>query len=887
MPVDMPSELLQQSLEPVFENLVSLLKASGEHAAAQAVQCFYAVQPLPESQDPKVPRALNLAFQILNLLEAQAEALESTAQNHRGGWHETLLQWQEAGLNPSQIQDLLKSVSVTPVLTAHPTEARRLSVLALQRELALWFESGLPQQNWQSLAQQQHLQLLLERWWRTGETYLEKPSVSAERQHILHYLSSVLPEALRQHDQLLKAAWIEQGLEPSLLSEPEDLPRLKLGTWVGGDRDGHPGVTAALSAETLLQLRRAALERLLTGVRHLAAQLSFSALRNPVPESLLQIIKSRAAELGASAEDALARNPHEPWRQWLNLIALQLTACLADDKALAYAGPEQLAADLRLLRQSLLAIGAQQSAQQLVFPLEREVYCFGFHLARLDIRQNSAFYDRAMDQIVQQLQTDTEVPYSLWSEAERLAFLNQELTHKRPFACNGNVFGPEADQVLDAFRDLKNHVQRYGPQGIGSLIVSMTRQLSDLLVLLLFLREVDLSAANFQIVPLFETLDDLARSEQILSDFLAHPAYPGTASALQEVMLGYSDSNKDGGLIASRWAIYQAQQRLQAVACSAGKSLRFFHGTGGTLSRGGGKYHRFLDSLPAGSLNGEICLTVQGETIAQLFGHPRTAAWHLERLLAGTAQQTVFCRFPDLKPTLDPELPQAMEQLAHSARQAYQSLLQSPGFLDFYGQATPIDVLEHNRMGSRPARRTGQRSLGDLRAIPWVFSWSQARFHLTGWLGCGEALQALKTNSPAAYARLQAVAESWPFLYYTLIHLETGLLQADPEQMQAFAALVKDSVLRERFLGKILTAHHQGLESVSSLFQASRPERRQRLLQQQQRRQAALQHLHGRYLETLRCWRARHPAQPAAENTDLSELLFLTAAVAEGLKNTG
>lgn len=887
MSTETRTRVLERSLKAVFEALMALLRASGETAAAEAIACLQTGSDVPDSEAPGVARALNLAFQILNLLEAQAEAADSSAQHSRGSWHESLQHWQQAGLSALEMREILRTVTVTPVLTAHPTEARRLSVLALQRELAQWFDGGLAQQDWQSPAQQQQLQLLLERWWRTGETYLEKPSVAAERQHILHYLSTVFPEALQQHDQALQSVWAEAGHDPGLLAEPGDLPRLSLGTWVGGDRDGHPGVTAELTAETLLHLRQCALTRLLSGVQRLAAQLSFSALRNPVPEMLTQAIAQRAADLGAAAEAALARNPHEPWRQWLNLIALRLEATLADNLALAYASPEALAADLRLLRQSLLAIGAQQSASQLVFPLEREVYCFGFHLARLDIRQNSAFYERALDQMLQMLQPGVEMPYSRLSEAERLALINQELALGRPFACSGQSFGPEADQVLDSFRALKNHVQRYGPQGIGSLIVSMTRQLSDLLVLLLFLREADLTPANLQIVPLFETLDDLARADGILADFLAHPAYPGQHAALQEVMLGYSDSNKDGGLIASRWAVYQAMQRLQAAASKAGKSLRFFHGTGGTLSRGGGKYHRFLDSLPPGSLTGSIRITVQGESIAQLFGHPRTAARHLTHLLAGTARQTALSRWPALIPPLDPELPRIMNTLAESARQAYQGLLHSPGFLDFYGQATPIDVLEHNRMGSRPARRTGQRSLSDLRAIPWVFSWSLARFHLTGWFGCGEALQQLQRSAPADHARLQAAAESWPFLYYTLIHLETGLLQAEPEQMQAFAALVEDAALSEDRMGQILNAHRQGLDSMAPLFSAPRTERRERLLKQQARRRAALRHLHQHYLAQLQIWRTRDPAAPVSENPALSELLFLTAAIAEGLKNTG
>jgi phosphoenolpyruvate carboxylase len=349
-------------------------------------------------------------------------------------------------------------------------------------------------------------------------------------------------------------------------------------------------------------------------------------------------------------------------------------------------------------------------------------------------------------------------------------------------------------------------------------------------------------------------------------------------------MLGYSDSNKDGGILASRWNIYQAEQRLTEVADRHGIGLRFFHGIGGTISRGGGKYHRFLESMPAGTVSGRIKLTVQGETIAQQFANLINATYNLEMLLSGTARQAMRRLMPEGPDAYPAE---AMSRLASLALEQYQALTQDPGFIRFYSQATPIDVLEHSKIGSRPARRTGQRSLADLRAIPWVFSWSQSRFNLTGWYGAGAALRQLRETEPLLYSQLREAADAWPFLRYTLIHIETNLLNMEPAAMQAYAALTDDPDLGGRFLRHMLEGREAGLQEIAQLFGTPQTVRRTSQLDNIARRSGALRALHRMQASGLHAWRAAAAAGDPAAGGLLARLLLLTNAISGGLKHTG
>lgn len=835
-------------------------------------------------------QVLSIYLQLMNLVE------ENVAVQHRrqlvnnkgmqavrGSWGETFQRWKDQGLSELQMQEILKKISVSPVLTAHPTEAKRVSILELHREIYLHLIK-LENKSFSTSEREvigEEIMTLLERWWRTGEVYLEKPTVEKERSNVIHYFSKVFPLALKKSDTQLKQSWAAMGFNKDTLV----FPKLEFGSWVGGDRDGHPYVTSSLTKSTLVEQRKAALELIHSELLNLTAQMSFSANRNPIPERLKEEVEKKKSSLGEAGKEAAMRNPYEPWRQYLSLMVLQLenTQTEKSSGAEIYSRPEELLEDITVLEESLLAVGAKRVVEDLLFPVKRLVQSFGFHLAKLDIRQNSEFHDKAMEQILAATYPEKS-GYSSWSEEERIKFLSEELKSGRPFAIAGKSYGPEADKVLDAYRVVKKHTDKYGSGGIGTFIVSMTRGLSDLLLVYIFFRETGLDSRTFQVVPLFETIDDLLASADIMDSYLSHEAYPKDEGKVQEVMLGYSDSNKDGGILASRWNIYQAEQSLTNTADKHGVRLRFFHGIGGTISRGGGKYHRFLESMPPGSLTGEIKLTVQGETIAQQFANMLTATYNLEMLISGTALQTGYSMFP--KPAADYPM-QALKELAGHAQETYQQLIGHPSFLEFYGDATPIDVLELSKIGSRPARRTGTRSLSDLRAIPWVFSWSQSRFNITGWFGIGYGLKKMRTESPDQYEKLKEYAAQWPLFRYILIQVETNLMNAEPDIMKAYAELVENEKVRSEISGIIRSEHEESLKQVSDMFTEKREVRRQSLLDNLNRRKGALAILHQLQTRDLELWRNGKGRTEKENNQLVTHLLEITTALASGLKNTG
>lgn len=847
-------------------------------------------EDLPVEDEQAFIQAMGMAFQMLNLCEELSainyrskRVVEQGSSSIRGSWGETLAVWKAQGLSAQEMVKIISAIEAQPVLTAHPTESKRVTVLDIHREVFELLRQKQhqlqPDDYWES-----RMCSLLERWWRTGEIYIEKPDIPSERRNAIHYLKNVFPKALRSSDESLRKSWKEMDLDASLLQEPQAFPKLHFGSWVGGDRDGHPFVTAEVTRETLHLHRAAAFDLHAESVQQLAVSLSLSAYAQEVPKDLQQAIDHLVENLGEEGRRAWSRNPGEPWRQFCNLILLKLEA--GKQQLLhGYSQPEEFQRHLEILNSSLLQIGAGRMAQEYVFPLLRQLEVFGFHLAKLDIRQNSAFHEKALEQLLDASGAE-RTDYSQWNESQRLAFLNQELKSRRPFT-NGNLaLGDEAKALLSCYRVVNEHIEVFGTAGIGSFIVSMTRSLSDLLVVYLFFRESGLDRFPLKVVPLLETIEDLEGGPDLLRPFLQHPLTRERLDVqpIQEVMLGYSDSNKDGGIMASRWSVYRAEEQLSAVAKEEGVQLCFFHGRGGTISRGGGKIHRFLESMPSGSVSGKIKLTVQGETIAQQFGNPENAVHNLEMLLSGVARQTALPLEKDPRRAEDEAI---YEQLAKGSRQAYVDLLQTPDFLAFYRKATPIDLLEQSKIGSRPSRRTGQASLKDLRAIPWVFSWGQARFNLTGWFGLGHALNELERTNMAAYGRLRQMLIDWPFWRYSLIQLETNVLNADIGVMESFASLDPDEDRRRQFMSIIRTDYEALIDHLARIFGEPLSTRRAYQLENLRLRQSVLDHLHQIQWRRLDEWRQLMNEDQAAADGQLPLLLLIVNAIAGGLKHTG
>lgn len=861
-------------------------------------------------------QAYSIVFQLLSMVEQNAAVQHRRAVETKNGltaipalWGQSLQQVHERGLTDWQIAEALHQMQVELVLTAHPTEAKRATVLEQHRQLYLLLVKR-ENQMWTPHEQQiirEEIKAVLATLWRTGEIFLEKPDVASERRNIIHYLRNVFPEVLPTLDLRLRQAWTELGFDPVFIRDPQHLPRLAFGTWVGGDRDGHPFVTDAVTRQTLGELRLNALQLLRDQLVELARQVSLSDYVQQPPPELLTRIAHLSAELGERGQRAVQRNPNEPWRQLVNLMLAQLPL---EDDALeerllqhhrCYPRAAALLADLRLLYDSLIAIGARRIADYAVQPVIRATQTFGFHLAILDIRQNSRVHDLALAQLLSAAGLE-ETDFPQWDEARRQAFLNRELSSPRPFTRPDMVAGPEAAAVLSSYRVLVDHIHTHGTEGLGALIVSMTRSLSDLLVIYVLAREVGLvvdtpdgPACPLPVVPLFETIDDLQNSPDILRAFLTHPftqrslvyqrRQTGGDELVQQVMIGYSDSNKDGGIFASLWHLSRTQAALAQIGRAHGVRIRYFHGRGGTISRGAGPTHRFIKALPHAALNGDLRMTEQGETIAQKYANRITAAYNLELLLAGVTRATLLDRhYPETTHPLE----RIMDRLAERSRQTYTALLHTEGFLAFFRQATPIDVIESSRIGSRPARRTGQHTLADLRAIPWVFSWGQARFYLSGWYGVGSAIEELRTQEPEAFAMLQQYLLTWPPLHYILSNVATSLATADVEIMREYAGLVEDTTLRERVFAIIAAEFERTHQMLELIYGGTLAERRPNIHGMMQVRREPLHALHRRQIGLLRQWRTlQHQGDHAAAAELLPRLLLTVNAIASGLGSTG
>jgi phosphoenolpyruvate carboxylase len=848
--------------------------------------------------DEKLIQALSIYFQLTNLVEENAATQfrrhlenEIDISAIRGSWGETFKIWKDQGISAAEMSEVLSTLNVMPVLTAHPTEAKRVSVLELHRELYLLLVKN-ENNVWTKTERntiKEKIKTLLERWWRTGEVYLEKPDLIAERNNVIYYFSKVFPLALRKSDEQLKNSWITMGLNPKSLTQPEQFPLLHFGNWVGGDRDGHPFVTPEVTRSTLALLRSTALSILHEEMVMLGSRMTLSNTNNPVPKILEEAILEKSKALGEIGEKAVKRNPMEPWRQYINLLIIRLENTIydkRDDTNTFYETPAILQADLVLLRKTLQEIGAYKIAEELLFPVERHLQCFGFHLAKLDIRQNSNYHEVAVNQILKAAGFEDN-DFANWDENKRVQFLNKELQTNRPFIVSGTSCGTEADSVLGYFRVLRQHIDLYGADGIGTLIVSMTRQLSDLLVVYLFMREVGILDQTIKVAPLLETIQDLENGTTILDTFLSHPITQKRMQfmpVVQEVMLGYSDSNKDGGILASRWNIYKAEKRLTEIGDKHNVKLCYFHGIGGTISRGGGQYNRFMESMPSKAVSGNVKLTIQGETISQQLANPLNATYNLEMLLSGTARQAMRGR----RVPKGGEFPfEILERLATWSADYFQTLINHPDFITFYGEATPIDVLEQSKMGSRPARRTGQRSLADLRAIPWVFSWNQSRFNLTGWFGIGFAIKKLHDDSPTDYKLLKDSLNNWPFLKYMLIHVETNLIIADTSIMKEYAALVNDPKIKDHFMQMILKDHAEGITQIEAIFEMPLANRRINQLENLQKRETELKILHKLQIKYLKEWREIKNEFPEKADKLLTKLLSLINSISSGLKSTG
>lgn len=924
---------LYKDYQTLNKSLNKILKDLGEKQLADLIiDDSPSSKPESLSSYPeKTSELLSLSFQLLNMTEenvaAQYRRSVETDQGLSaipGLWGQNILKMKQYGINENQILETLKTIHVESVLTAHPTEAKRATVLEQHRELYLHLVK-LENQMWTPYERNEiinDIESVIERLWRTGEIYLKKPDVLSEIRNIEHYLKNVFPNALQLLDTRFKQAWREAGFSMDKIKDPMDYPKVSFGDWVGGDRDGHPFVTSDITEYVLNRFRNISIQLYSDKCIELARKISFSDYIQKPPTFLLDAINDYSSKMGDIGQECINRNLDEPWRQFVNLIQKRLpiennrNSIVSD---FLYKNSAELSEDLKLLRKSLEYVNAHRLIERDLFPLERLVLAYGFHTAALDIRQNSAYHEKAIEQILKAAGI-SDWEYGKWEETKRLEFLNQELLSPRPFLLPDTRLEPESESLLSAYRVIRRYTDSHGISSIGSFIVSMTRSVSDLLLVYLFLREVGLIklfdkdqladnsipqelyqttnlVSAFPVVPLFETIEDLIEAPKILENFISHPivkrsihfqqAMVRSNKPIVQIMLGYSDSNKDGGILASQWSLYSAQKKLTLIAEKMGVHLRFFHGRGGTISRGGGKNHRFLDALPHSSLTGSVRMTVQGETIAQKYANKINTVYNLELLTATATKVTARHKFRPKKHHPSEHL---IDSISKRSAEVYSELIHRDHFITYYSQATPIDVIENSRIGSRPSRRTGQRSIKDLRAIPWVFSWNQARFYLPNWYGAGTALEELKIHSYKDFEILKSDLEEWHFLKYSILNIETGIYSASSDIMLDYSQLVENDSIRENFTQSILQEYDRTKRMVQELFSdKSAIERRPKMIQTIQMRDKSLRLLHAHQIKLLRKWRAVSIQDSKNDERDsiIIPLLLTVNAIAGGLRTTG
>lgn len=900
---------LQQTLGKPYMDLEYLLyclrDVLEENGETQLVSYIpWINREIPEDKGKNSDKLFHLysvCFQLLNIVEVNGamqtrrkKETESSASSINGLWANCFKILREEGISEDQIMDGIGDVHVEPVLTAHPTEAKRPVVLDQYRALYVLFVKL--ENSMYTLAEKEvirdNIKVVLNRLWHIDDIYVTKPDVYSELTNVLHYFKNVFPELLGIHDERFVQAWKDEGLSEALLQDPDQWPRISFGNWVGGDRDGHPLVTSKVTKDTLQVLRMNGIAGLREQLTSLSRNLSIICSIDEAGKKLKDRIENLQRNKGAAK--LRRRFEAEAFRYFVQLLMLKMP-----DKSVSkqsYTGTDQLISDLYILRDALQDFGAQTLARKEVMRMIRYVRTFGFHLARLDIRQNSHFYLNALSQLMVNA-TNSGEDFAGWPEKKKLDLLNRELLSNRPFVryVEGLGLGEQARESLATLKVAADHIRKYSSDGVGPLIISMTTDVSDLLTVYLLAREAGLTewtsgglACIMPVVPLFETIEDLRNSARILEDFLSHPvtrnsleyqrAKTGSSDLVQEVMIGYSDSNKDGGIMASAWNLYQAQSRLAETGRKRGVRIRFFHGKGGSISRGAGPTHWFIRSLPPGTVNGDIRVTEQGETIERKYANKGNAAYNLELLIASTACSYLV---NGESAGTSHQGEKIMDYLVEKSLAFYKELTGDQEFLVFFSQATPIDAIEESKIGSRPARRSGKKNLSDLRAIPWVFSWSQTRFNLTGWYGVGYALENLKNEKPEMFRKFIELVENDAFIRYLLTNVDTSLNATDEEIMEMYSSLVEDNGIRERMMKKISAELERTRRLLNLILEKPIMQRRTNHYYSTMLRANALDYLHRNQVRLLTLWRKQKKEET------LYSLLRSINAIANAMGNTG
>jgi phosphoenolpyruvate carboxylase len=785
----------EQAGDALFEAVEALRQLAIEHREAEDPdrelmrQAERIVDAVDIGAAYGLTKAFSIYFELTNLAETahrkrrrRAAQFDTDGSPQPGTLDGTLLRLRAAGLDTAGLLDRLRTISVVPVFTAHPTEVSRRTVLFKRRRIAASLErlDRLPLSSADAAAEAERIAADITTLWQTDEVRRRRPSVIDEVRMGLDYYADVLIDTLPDLYRAMTAALARTGYDVPAHALP---CVVRFGSWIGGDADGNPFVTPAVTRAALQLARETILDHYVASLESLLEQLSQSTLQVPVSDELQAALAEYAATMPSLDPQPESRSATEPYRRLLGYIGWRLRTA-RDDAAHphAYADADAFTLDLRRVRDSLVQNRGARLADLLLEPLLRQVETFGFHLHTLDIRQHARVHDRALDELF----GATAVPGGLPAppSAETAALLG----------------------TMRAVAELK---RTYPPESITSYVISGATSVDDVLALvrLLELAGVSVEASDgdpgVMPVPLFESIEDLRNCAGICRALWTRDDYARLLDSWgrrQEVMLGYSDSNKDGGMLTSTWEIWKAHRALHDTARECGVRLRLFHGRGGTVGRGGGPTHRAITAQPPGAFTGAIRITEQGEVLNWKYSDPVLAERNLSLMVAASLHALTD---PGVTPPAQQAAwEEAMEELSRHAFSYYrEQIADNPDILPYFQQATPVAELEHARIGSRPARRGESGGLDDLRAIPWVFGWMQSRHVLPAWFGIGYALERFTAQGSDRLRLLQQMMLGFPVFHDLLRNAEIGMAKADFSIARRYADLVPDAALRDRVFG--------------------------------------------------------------------------------------
>ncbi|MCP6758969.1 MAG: phosphoenolpyruvate carboxylase [Fischerella sp. CENA71] len=888
-----------QKMVDLLRQLRDLCSPEGQATLDQASSVFKLIEQLNINEAIRAARAFALYFQLINIIEQDYEQRQQMTRYEAGsepgtqeiantipspnseasencfnsGVGTELLSksWQanpnrkskdtfatlfpqlyQLNVPPQQIQRIIAQLDVQLVFTAHPTEIVRHTIREKQRRVVNLLQQldlaekrvGNPDYAWEVAELREQLIQEIRLWWRTDELHQFKPSVLDEVDYALHYFQEVLFDAIPQLYKRFK--YTLANTFPWL--EPPSKNFCKFGSWVGADRDGNPSVTPEITWETACYQRTIVLERYIQSVKRLINLLSVSLHWSDVLPDLLESLEIDQSQLSEVYDELALRYRQEPYRLKMSYVVKRLENTRDRNLALytretpktevpIYRSGEEFLAELRLIERNLAETGLNcQELENLICQVE----IFGFNLTCLDIRQESTRHSDALNEILEYFGI-LKSSYNELTEEEKVTWLVGELQTRRPLIPAELPFSPKTNDIIETLRIVRSLQREFGHNICKTYIISMCRQVSDVLEVLLFAKEAGLydpgtAVGTIQVVPLFETVEDLQRSRSVMQQLFELPLYrallaggyaeidkdtvtrghgdtekssvsasshlPTSPSPLtpnlQEVMLGYSDSNKDSGFLSSNWEIHKAQKSLQQIAENHGVNLRIFHGRGGSVGRGGGPAYEAILAQPGHSINGRIKITEQGEVLASKYSLRDLALYNLETVTTAVIQASLLkTGFDDIQPWNE-----IMEELAVRSRTHYRSLIyEQPDFIDFFHQVTPIEEISLLQISSRPARRpSGKKDLSSLRAIPWVFSWTQTRFLLPSWYGVGTALQEFLNEEPEENLQLlRYFYMKWPFFKMVISKAEMTLAKVDLQMARRYVEELSDPQDQPRF----------------------------------------------------------------------------------------